>query len=79
LYTARASHGSFAFFDPWPKHWSEEYDKRPRSRNFENSLIRADAMPIPTRLRQLQKAGALIAAEMDRLIRRLEAGTESDE
>jgi hypothetical protein len=45
------------FEDPWP--WSDEYDKRA-------SRKRATAK----RIRLLEMAGALIAAEIDRLLRR---------
>lgn len=40
--------------DVWPDSWDEQWDKR----------------GIGTRIRRLSKAGALIAAEIDRLIRR---------
>ena len=52
--------GSLNFADPWPDDWSSHWDKRPRRRR-------------PTRrqrIRMLEKAGALIAAEIDRLLRR---------
>ena len=39
------------FRDPWPLHWDREYDKRGDH----------------SRIRQLEKAGALIAAELDRI------------
>lgn len=42
--------------DPWP--WSAEWDKRPQANE-----------PLPARIRALEKAGALIAAEIDRLQR----------
>ena len=44
------------FEDPWP--WSDEFDKR------------SDRKPtMSQRIRLLEKAGALIAAEIDRLLR----------
>ncbi len=43
-------------YDPWP--WDEEWDKRP-----------AIGCTAPYRIRALAKAGALIAAEIDRLKR----------
>lgn len=46
-------------FDPWP--WDEEWDKRPKGRPEERG--QAD------RVRCLVKAGALIAAEIDRVVR----------
>jgi hypothetical protein len=69
------------YADPWPESWNEAYDKRPRfsGGSRRGVLIPAEQVPIPRRLRQLQKAGALIAAEMDRLIRRLEAGEDGDD
>ena len=50
--------------DPWP--WDEDSDKRPR-RN--GDLSDAYTTPIDKRVRALVKAGALIAAEIDRLHR----------
>ncbi len=47
---------AYMFRDPWP--WDQQWDKRPYGRR-------------PTRderIRQLEKAGALIAAEIDRLL-----------
>lgn len=54
----------FTFIDLWPPTWGPELDKRPIGfvRNHE-------------RIRYLTKAGALIAAEIDRLLR-LEAEQE---
>lgn len=50
------------FVDPWP--WEDLYDKRPRSGNVLKP-------PTPKeRIRSLEKAGALIAAEIDRLLLR---------
>lgn len=46
--------------DPWP--WSENWDKRP-----------PQGCPIEDRIRALVKAGALCAAEIDRLIRKRRA------
>ena len=52
---ARSSGDAHAFADPWP--FDEEWDKR-------------ELTPTPEeRIRQLEKAGALIAAEIDRLLR----------
>lgn len=50
--------------DPWPEGWSSDWDKRPRDGG--------DVLVEPTpaeRIRMLEKAGALIAAELDRLLR----------
>jgi hypothetical protein len=55
--------GSGTFCDPWPPTWDEHWDKRPR----EDGVL---LEPSPSeRIRMLEKAGALIAAEIDRLLR----------
>ena len=56
----------FRFTDPWPDSWDERWDKRERNGN---KLIDSKSQPNPTRIRSLVKAGALIAAEIDRLLR----------
>lgn len=57
--------GSFVrFYDPWP--WSPESDKRPSEED--------GTLFVEDRLRQLEKAGALIAAEIDRLLAEMEDG-----
>lgn len=64
----RTTQGSFMFNDPWPSTWDNEYDKRERDDE-------TDAVKDPKytahdrRIRNLEKAGALIAAEIDRLVR----------
>lgn len=50
--------------DPWPVDWDQEWDKRRRNRKGE-LIFREDK----GRIRDLVKAGALIAAEIDRLQR----------
>ena len=56
--------GGAIFQDPWP--WDEEWDKRsPRNPAFPCDKKTATAR----RIRELEKAGALIAAEIDRLRR----------
>lgn len=56
----RAERGVYILFaDPWPESWDPEWDKRGQH----------------DRLKQLEIAGALIAAEIDRLI----AETEKEE
>lgn len=57
--TARGLH----FVDPWP--WSGHYDRRRKQANYPNAIPVEGA----ARLRMLVKAGALIAAEIDRLRR----------
>ena len=48
------------FVDPWPEEW-DQWDKRPAKKP-------TDAQ----RIRMLEKAGALCAAEIDRLLRKTE-------
>lgn len=64
VYYMRGSElGGFEFNDPWPEDWDARWDKRPRNRM--NELKK----PTPAqRIRMLEKAGALIAAEIDRLL-----------
>lgn len=54
------------FQDPWP--WEERWDKRPR-RGVMRELIDPAKLSTQQRVRCLEKAGALIAAEIDRLLR----------
>lgn len=61
LYEQRGGGGEITFSDPWPTSWDEEWDKR-EPRNASKRSTRA-------RIRELEKAGALIAAEIDRLVR----------
>jgi hypothetical protein len=49
------------FVDPWP--WDEQWDTRPHEGNVLKPATRAEA------IRMLEKAGALIAAELDRIAR----------
>lgn len=55
-----------SYSDPWP--WDDRYDKRPTVDNG-NVIAPNETLPISDRVRQLEKAGALIAAEIDRLLR----------
>ncbi len=60
VYVRKDFAGSVKFTDPWP--WSDSSDRRQYDGNV---LLK------PTReqyIRQLEKAGALIAAEIDRLL-----------
>ena len=50
------------FVDPWPSSWDEEWDKRLPDRDPKDTSVE--------RIRELEKAGALIAAEIDRLLRK---------
>jgi hypothetical protein len=55
------------FVDPWPEEW-RDWDKRPYPCGG-NVVGRNCDLPVTKRIRQLEKAGALIAAEIDRLQR----------
>lgn len=57
------SGGGVYFKDPWP--WDCDFDKRPMAEDGE----RVYDLAADVRIRQLVKAGALIAAEIDRLQR----------
>jgi hypothetical protein len=61
LYAKQENSGWTAFHDPWPGSWDTEWDKRPPLGN--------EVASVATRIRMLEKAGALIAAEIDRLLR----------
>jgi hypothetical protein len=54
------------FEDKWPSTWCKDWDKRILP-EYRNSLL-----PTAARIRELEKAGALIAAEIDRLMRKRE-------
>jgi hypothetical protein len=55
---------SYCFSDPWP--WNEDDDKRARDIGTKE-LIPLRDLPKSQRIRNLVKAGALIAAEIDKL------------
>ena len=57
-------HPSGVAFDPWPATWDTKWDKRPRRADGRLALG-----TVAQRVRCLEKAGALIAAEIDRLLR----------
>ncbi len=72
--------GSFEFYDPWP--WGPEADRRrpcdegvggTRSGLGLDVVLSSAPHTFRQRIRELEKAGALIAAEIDRLLR-LQAG-----
>lgn len=58
--------GYLCFRDPWP--WEQHWDKRPRTNG--GRVKTSDQLTPRQRIRQLVKAGALIAAEIDRLQRK---------
>lgn len=53
--------------DPWPEWWDPQWDKRPHTPSgyLRDNCLLSDKL----RIRQLAKAGALIAAEIDRIQR----------
>ncbi len=59
---------SVSFYEAWPRSWATGWDKRPRFRDT-HKLMDAGAQGKSVRIRALVKAGALIAAEIDRLQR----------
>lgn len=61
LYEQRGGGGEITFADPWPATWDDEWDKRSNRAHGKRSAS--------ARIRDLEKAGALIAAEIDRLVR----------
>lgn len=67
--------GAIVFNDVWPSHWDANWDKRARHGEFnEEGLLDADEYPIDIRIKNLVKAGALIAAEIARLLRKKNNG-----
>ncbi len=68
LFGVRARTDSFQFYDPWPDSWDYQWDKRKRLHGDGKTRANAD-LPRKERIRNLVKAGALIAAEIDRLQR----------
>lgn len=85
VYRLRHYEGFFEFLDPYPESWDEEWDKRarivsedpldidekqiPYSYDPDDKLIPNQELPVTERIRNLVKAGALLAAEIDRLQR----------
>lgn len=65
-----------SFVDPWPLSWDQVYDKRPYPSRG-NRVGPNESLSDKKRIRQLVKAGALIAAEIDRLLR-APAGMEEE-
>jgi PRTRC genetic system protein C len=66
LFVYRGGPRMHSFGDVWPLSWDSDYDKRPR--DSDGPLI-AELVDPAARIRCLVKAGALIAAEIDRLRR----------
>lgn len=67
IYVEERHVNSVGFIDPWP--WDEADDKRPRDGNV---IVPSHRASPANRIRLLAKAGALIAAEIDRLQRVVE-------
>lgn len=57
--------GCYVFVDPWPDSWGAGWDKRP----YDHYKGERTKPTREERIRMLVKAGALIAAEIDRLQR----------
>ena len=66
IYTRDERATGVMFFDPWP--WEDRYDKRYRYPTG-NTLPKPSGYSKEERLEFLVKAGALVAAEIDRLQR----------
>lgn len=64
LYRVRKFNNGWDIHDPWP--WDQRYDKRNRSGNL---ILDPCGDTIEKRIDMLTKAGALIAAEIDRIQR----------
>lgn len=61
IYVKREYAAGLSFDDPWP--WEDRFDARPHDGNVLKDPTDEQA------IRMLEKAGALIAAEIDRLLR----------
>ena len=64
IYIKKDVANGYLLTDPWP--WTEEWDKRQREHGG-NVLANPDNQVKELRVRNLVKAGALIAAEIDRI------------
>lgn len=72
IYTRTDAAVGVSFFDPWPDSWDDLWDKRAQYGNgyaAGNGIADPDSYSHEERLDLLVKAGALIAAEIDRLLR----------
>jgi hypothetical protein len=65
LYVNAGTPQCIHLIDPWPESWSEEWDKRP----VDEETLEPREPTEEEKLRMLTKAGALIAAEIDRRLR----------
>ncbi len=65
IYVRQDYAAGLAFNDPWP--WAERYDTRPHPNG--GNVVAPEKATRAQRIRLLEKAGALCAAEIDRLLR----------
>lgn len=70
LYERKERAASVAFMDPWP--WEQWEDHRAYGAVANHILTDPNSLPSERRIKDLVRAGALIAAEIDRLIRKSE-------
>lgn len=82
LYAQYYGPGTVCFYDPWPDWWDDGWDKRlrygERRDNPNNMVPDPDTYSFEERLDLLVKAGALIAAEIDRSVREEEKERRSE-
>jgi hypothetical protein len=78
LYVCDIDHrATVRFVDPWPDSWDIQWDKRSEYGNAEETdsgIADPDSYTPDQRIDLLTKAGALIAAEIDRLLRAAQRG-----
>ena len=67
VYTVDGGGPCITFSDPWPESWDCKWDKRHPMRDPAQALT--EQIWRKQRIRELEKAGALIAAEIDRIMR----------
>jgi len=65
IYVESRRANSIGFHDPWP--WEDLVDARPRP--SKGNFVEPEKATLDERIRLLEKAGALCAAEIDRLLR----------
>jgi hypothetical protein len=63
IYVKRETAAGVSFVDPWP--WSIRFD----ARDYDGNSLKDSNLNHGKEIRLLEKAGALIAAEIDRLLR----------
>ena len=79
IYARQDSAGVTKFYDPWPRDWDGKWDKRRECGDVSERELERNFRGIPPadpeeytdgeRLDLLTKAGALVAAEIDRVLR----------